>query len=111
MGAGGPAYLPPLRFHWLTRCYDPLTRRLLRERRFKAALVEQVDAEPGDRVLDLDCGTGTPTLMLTHAYPEAEVMGPDPDAGALAIARRKAAARGVAIELRGDGDRAALRAA
>jgi ubiquinone/menaquinone biosynthesis C-methylase UbiE len=100
MGPGDRAYLPALRFHRLTRFYDPLIARLLRERRFKARLVGQVRAAPGDRLLDLGCGTGTLTLMLGRAYPDTALVGLDPDAGALAIARRKAAAAGVAIEWR-----------
>lgn len=52
-------YVPALRFHWLTRFYDPLIRVTLREDRFKALLVEQAVPQPGDRILDLGCGTGT----------------------------------------------------
>lgn len=86
------AYIPALRFHWLTRYYDPLLRAPLRERRFKARLVRQVSLEAGERALDLGCGTGTLTAILERAYPGAHVVGLDADPAALAIARPKVAA-------------------
>lgn len=61
------------------------------------ALVEQVGLTPGQRVLDLGAGTGTLTLMLKRAQPEAEVIGVDGDPEILAIARTKAARSGLAV--------------
>ena len=86
------AYIPALRFHWLTRFYDPLLRALLRERRFRGRLVRQVYPGAGERVLDLGCGTGTLTALLERAYPGAHIAGLDADPAALAIARAKVAA-------------------
>ena len=91
------AYIPALRFHWLTRYYDPLLRALLRERRFKARLVRQVCPGAGERVLDLGCGTGTLTAMLERAYPGAHIAGLDADPAALAIARAKVAAADLCV--------------
>lgn len=93
-------FIPALRFHALTRLYDPVVRATTRERAFKRALVEQVAAPPGARLLDLGCGTGTLTLQLASAYPGARVLGVDVDAAGLAIAAGKAARAGAAIELR-----------
>ena len=42
------SYIPPLRFHVLTRFYDRVVRATTRERAFKRALVAQVRARPGD---------------------------------------------------------------
>ncbi len=92
-------YIPPLRFDWLTRFYDPLIRATVREKRFKALLVRQLGVEPGYRVLDVGCGTATLTLALKRACPLAEVHGIDGDQSALAIARAKAVRAGVTIEL------------
>ena len=52
-------YIPALRFDWLTTIYDPIVRLTTRETAFKTALVTQIKVGPGDRVLDLACGTGT----------------------------------------------------
>lgn len=93
-------YTPALRFHWLTRCYDPVVRAALKEGKLKRLLIEQARIEPGHRVLDLGCGTGTLAIMVKRAHPRAVVVGLDPDPAVLAIARRKIAQAGLDIELR-----------
>jgi ubiquinone/menaquinone biosynthesis C-methylase UbiE len=92
-------YIPPLGYHFLTRFYDAAVRATTRERTFKRALVEQVGARPGERVLDLGCGTGTLTVALAHRYPSTAITGLDADVAALAIARGKAHAAGVRVTL------------
>jgi ubiquinone/menaquinone biosynthesis C-methylase UbiE len=49
-------------------------------------------------VLDLGCGTGAVSLLLAKRQPEAQIVGLDPDAKALARAEQKARAAGVSIE-------------
>ena len=83
-------YIPPLRYHWLTRFYDPLVRLTTREAAFKAALIRQVAARPHDQMLDLGCGTATLTIGLAQTYPTSALTGFDADIGALAIAQAKA---------------------
>ena len=93
-------YVPALGYRWLTRFYDPVLAWLLKEEKFKALLIEQAGLRPGQRILDLGCGTGTLTIMLKRACPEAAVVGLDGDPETLAIARKKAKAAGAEIELR-----------
>lgn len=97
--AATPKLIPALRFRALTRIYDRLIRTTLKEDVFKKRLVLQANIEPGHRILDLGCGTGTLMIMIKRACPDATVVGLDGDAEVLDIARRKAKAAGLAVEL------------
>lgn len=92
-------YVPGLRFRWLTGAYDRVLRLVMPEEAFKAALIHQATIEPGQRILDFGCGTGTMTLMIQRAESAAEVIGVDVDDKALSIALAKVAAAGSRIRL------------
>jgi ubiquinone/menaquinone biosynthesis C-methylase UbiE len=92
-------YIPPLRYKLLTRFYDPIVRWTTREAAFKRALLAQVAADRPRRVLDLGCGTGTLTIAIAKALPDATVSGLDADTEALAIAAHKARRAGVGLGL------------
>jgi ubiquinone/menaquinone biosynthesis C-methylase UbiE len=82
------AYLPAAGRDWLLPLYDPFTR-LLGVGALHGALLEQAALVPGHRVLDVGCGTGTLLELLERIEPGAVATGLDPDANALARARRK----------------------
>ncbi len=88
--------MPVLRFGWLTPLYDLLVRGLLPERRFRAALLAGAGLQPGEKVLDFGCGTGTLLGMAVVAQPAAHYVGLDPDPQVLAIAGRKLQRAGAA---------------
>jgi ubiquinone/menaquinone biosynthesis C-methylase UbiE len=90
-------YIPALSYDFLTPLYDPLIWLALRESVFKTALLQQASVQPGTRVLDLACGTGTLAIMAKKACPQAEVVGLDGDAKILEIARTKARGENVAV--------------
>jgi ubiquinone/menaquinone biosynthesis C-methylase UbiE len=75
--------------------YDPLNR-LLGTDRARQTLIDQATLAPGQRILDVGCGTGTLAVQILRAVPGIEVTGLDPDPKALARARRKAERAGVA---------------
>jgi len=77
--------------------YDPLGR-LLGVGALHDELIAQARLEPGQRVLDVGCGTGSLAVRMRRANPQVEVIGLDPDPKALAIARRKA--ERAAVEVR-----------
>jgi len=97
MAAREEKYIPALNRSWLTPLYDPLLRWGMREETFKRYLVEHAHLEPGQRVLDLGCGTGTMTIQIKQRYPQIELTGLDGDPSILQIASRKAKATGVGI--------------
>ncbi len=98
MTEGRGDYIPALRFHALTRYFDSVLAMTLKEEKFKSLLVRQANVKPGDRILDVGCGTGTLAVLLKQAVPDAHVVGLDADPTALGIARNKAAEAGVEIE-------------
>lgn len=76
--------------------YDPLTK-LLGSDRLNRALIDQSALQPGFRVLDVGCGTGTLVVTIKRSHPAVEVTALDPDPNALARAKRKAERAGVSI--------------
>jgi SAM-dependent methyltransferase len=68
-------------------------------------LVATADPRPGDRVLDVACGTGNAALVAARRF--TDVVGVDFAANLLATARRRAAAEGTDITFV-DGDAQAL---
>ncbi len=96
---GGDTYIRALKYKWLTPIYDPVLKWVMREESFKRHLVEQARIERGHRVLDLGCGTGTLTIMIKQASPEAQVIGLDGDQRVLDMARAKAVTAGAEVGL------------
>ncbi len=93
-----PHYVPALNYRFLTPLYDPLLRWGMRELTFKRRLIQEARIEPGYRVLDIGCGTGTLTLLAQEMHPQAELVGLDGDRQVLDIARAKAGRKGASIQ-------------
>lgn len=94
----GKPYLPGMGRDWLMPLYDPLTRALGLTAAHRR-LVEHADLRPGQRVLEIGCGTGNLALLVKRLCPDVDVVGLDPDSKALARARRKATRRTLAVQL------------
>ena len=90
-------YLPALRFSFLNRVYDPVVALTSRERRFRYSLLAGGVVEPGQRMLDVGCGTGTLACMLAGREAAADVHGLDGDADMIARCRAKAGERGLRV--------------
>jgi ubiquinone/menaquinone biosynthesis C-methylase UbiE len=91
------SYVPALGLRSLTRFYDPVIAATMREETFKRRLLDQLDPQPGQRILDLGCGTGTLAVLVKERQPSAVVFGVDADGEMLSRAMRKADKAGAAI--------------
>lgn len=71
--------------------YDPIVQYVLPpgEAIVRSALIDAITSQPR-RILDLGCGTGSTTLKLKQAFPQAEVIGLDLSPYMLAVAHDKA---------------------
>jgi drug/metabolite transporter (DMT)-like permease/ubiquinone/menaquinone biosynthesis C-methylase UbiE len=90
-------FTPALGVAVLTPLYDRVIPIFTREAAWRAALVAQIDPLPGDRILDIGCGTGSLAIQLKRREPGVAVLGLDPDPLVLARARAKAARAGLDI--------------
>lgn len=92
------AYTPAAGRFLPTSAYDRLLTLLTREEAWRSKLLETLSPKPGERILDVGCGTGSFAILTKQAEPNATVVGLDPDPKARKIAETKADASEVEIE-------------
>ncbi|MBI2546405.1 methyltransferase domain-containing protein [Candidatus Woesearchaeota archaeon] len=83
-------YIPPLRYHFLTRFYDLLCSIIGLGDKFRKDLLSKAALPSKGKLLDIGCGTGIMTRLYKTKYHNLEVTGLDPDMQALRIAKSKA---------------------
>ena len=91
-------YIPALSYRFLTPFYDFIQKYVVRDTRYKSLLVVQANIQPGHRVLDLGCGTGTLAIMAKLAQPAAEVVGLYADPDMLKVAKYKSSLQNVPVK-------------
>src|SRR5215210_7716278 len=84
-------YVPAAGWDRLTGTYDLTVALSMRERAWRPALVEAVsrDLPRGGGAVEIGCGTGSLTIALAAARPDAMIFGVDGDPKILALAREK----------------------
>lgn len=92
-------FIPALRFPQLTHFYDAVARLTTREDAFRSALIEMAAIQPGELVVDLGCGTGSNAIEIKRRVHGVRVVGVDADPTILDIARQKAEAARLDVEL------------
>lgn len=103
-----PAYYSSQNFHGVDKgylnpgaavSYDAVTQYALppNETWIRQALIDAVNVKPR-RILDLGCGTGSTTIMLKQAFPDAEVIGMDLSPYMLLRSFHKSESAGLNIE-------------
>ncbi len=88
---GGKRQFNELHFTEAAPRYDVATRAmsLTRDSSWKRHLVDALPERPSPRCLDLACGTGDVTFLLSKKYPRGEIVGLDITESMLAIARER----------------------
>jgi len=98
MSENQQAYIPALSFRFLTPFFDFIQKYIVRDIRYKSLLIEQANIQPGHKVLDLGCGTGTLAMLAKATQPEADVIGLDADPEMLHMAIAKSAEQKITVK-------------
>ena len=70
-------YLPAAGHDWFLPLYDPFVK-LVGGDRARRALLEQAEMRPGQRVLDVGCGTGSLVVLIKRLRSDVDVVGSTP---------------------------------
>ncbi len=99
MGPTHRHFVPAAGHDWLLPLYDPMWK-LVGGDKLRRELVEHTGVKPGQRVLDIGCGTGSLVVLAAQELAAVSFAGLDPDPKALARARTKAWKAGVQVEFK-----------
>lgn len=92
-------FIPALGYDFLTVWYDATIRLTMPERKFRSLLVEQIDPQPGEKILEFGFGTGANLLLVKEKCPGADLRGLDIDPKVKEIAHHKLGKRRILLPL------------
>src|ERR1700747_895436 len=90
----------PLGPSWMTGAYDPLIARWPAGNRMRSIVVDALDPAPGQRLLELGCGSGRLAISIKRRCPDVAITAVDGNRDILEIARDRANQAGVDIDFR-----------
>lgn len=96
---GNRSYIPALKYHWLTKLYDPILQFTMPEDKIKTYLVTGAGFKDGEKILDFGCGSLTLSLLAKKAHPASEFFGVDVDDKILSIASEKSRSENLDVAL------------
>lgn len=82
-------FTPALGYDLLTVWYDATIRLTMPERKFRGLLMDEIDPQPGEKILEFGFGTGQNLLLVKKKCPEADLRGLDIDPKVKVIAQHK----------------------
>jgi ubiquinone/menaquinone biosynthesis C-methylase UbiE len=88
----------PLGPSWFTGAYDPLTARWPAGNKMRATVIDALDPAPGQRLLELGCGSGRLAIEIKRRCPDVAISAVDGNRDILAIARDRAKKAGLEID-------------
>lgn len=98
-------FVPALGRAEFTGDYDRVIAVMTRERRWRAALMQELHPKDGETIVDVGAGTGSQAILIKQTAPSARVIALDPDPVVLGLAGAKALKAGVEVEfVQGMGD-------
>lgn len=92
-------YIPPATWDFLTPVYDFFCWILGLGPKFKQKILNSVEIRDGDNIADIGCGTGVFLKIAKQKYPNAHIIGLDPDEKALSIAKSRLEKAGIKVAL------------
>jgi ubiquinone/menaquinone biosynthesis C-methylase UbiE len=87
----------PLGPAWMTAAYDPLTARWPAGNKMRSTVIDALDPAPGQRLLELGCGSGRLAIEIKRRCPDVSITAVDGNRDIFAIAQDRAKKAGVEI--------------
>jgi len=94
------AFIPALRFHWLTPLYDKIVSFTSQEEQFKDILLNEADLADNHTLLDIGCGSGTLVINAALRNGACIIHGLDADENILKTAHHKSQQNDVKIHFK-----------
>lgn len=90
----------PLGPSWMTGAYDPLIARWPAGNKMRSTVIDALDPVPGQRLLELGCGSGRLAIAIKRRCPDVAITAVDGNRDILKIARDRANQAGMDIDFK-----------